>query len=559
MNAHWAYARGLTGAGGTIGIVDTGLYAAHEEFDERLHDEAVYTVLGDDTDGDGWPQYSYYKVGELDPKTAYPDAEPESNSSCQGVFCKFYEYQHGTLMSSVAVGARNEVDAHGLAYGANLIFRPSRQQGTLIGTIYYHPPGEITQPWLVSRHDIVRQVGESASVVSNSWLTGRSSFLNDSFDEVLTPRYLRHQRNERATVQTVYVWSAGNIPESAGPIVDGAAVPSLSERQIRVLTDGERGLADYVLSENEKLGLSAAQALRHAENVQESLRRRWLTVVALISIEDNPHNDVRCIENNLTDTDECALTWALLTSARCGFASDWCVAVGPSVGGVETDLRNPPNVSGRHRVKSMYTSEGAAIAGAAYNVVSGAYRSEDAQLTLGSNSVLKRLKETAKQDILNPDAKYDWDRRNVLIREEEMIRSLLLFAGSTNEQLLDLMWVTRQELNADRDGTDYEAPESPVGAEKGDRYRIFNRFSPYWATMQTGIFRDMLNRAHDSEHHRRDVLARLIRQIEWIDEQLHRLDKTKDTVTESDVRRIALTSLIGHGLVDLKAATDPAQ
>ena len=57
----------------------------------------------------------------------------------------------------------------------------------------------------------------------------------------------------------------------------------------------------------------------------------------------------------------------------------------------------------------------------------------------------------------------------------------------------------------------------------------------------------------------RDLLAQLIRQVEWIDEQLRRLERTKLTVTDAEVRRITITSMIGHGLIDLKAATDPAR
>ena len=57
----------------------------------------------------------------------------------------------------------------------------------------------------------------------------------------------------------------------------------------------------------------------------------------------------------------------------------------------------------------------------------------------------------------------------------------------------------------------------------------------------------------------RDLLAQLVRQVEWIDEQLRRRARTKSTVTNADVRRITITSMIGHGLIDLKTATDPAR
>ena len=179
LNAHWAYARGVDGSGEATGMVDTGLFAAQEEFAGQLHDETVYTVIADDTDGDGLPEYSFFKVGEKDPATAYPEVAPEPNDGCLGVQCKFYNYHHGTLMASLAAGAPNGKGARGSAFGTKLVFRPMRQHGTLIGVRYYHPPGAITQPHLVSRHQIVRRVGDIAPVVSNSWLSGNSAYWAD--------------------------------------------------------------------------------------------------------------------------------------------------------------------------------------------------------------------------------------------------------------------------------------------------------------------------------------------------------------------------------------------
>ena len=184
MNAHWAYARGVDGSGETTGMVDTGLYAAHQEFAGRLHDETVYTVVRDvSTDPRFNDHYTEYpKVGEKDPATAYPYVSPDPNVNCQGVFCRFHQYNHGTLMASLAVGARNGAGAHGMASGAELFFRPFRQYGPnmTIGAIYYHPPGGIVWPWLVSYHQIVRQVGDLAPIVSNAWLTGSLDVLDRS-------------------------------------------------------------------------------------------------------------------------------------------------------------------------------------------------------------------------------------------------------------------------------------------------------------------------------------------------------------------------------------------
>ena len=566
MNAHWAHARGFTGNGEIIGMVDTGLFAAHHDFSNQLHDETVFTVIDDDNNGDGHPDYSYFKIRDADPAETYPtDVQPDHNQGCLGVFCKFYYYFHGTYMASLAIGRVNGIISMGLAYESQLYFEPMYQQGTLRGFIYYHPPGTIVQPHIASRHQIVRDVGNVASVVSNSWLTGTSSFQKEPYDykfpfhQVLTPRYVEYQRHRHATNQSLILFSAGNRPLAAGPLVDGAVVPSLSERQVRALTDGDQGLADLLLTPNERNGLSAAAALREAQLRQDALKRRWLTVVAPADYQQSSnYKHVLCIDGKRTDAADCAVNWVMNNSSRCGFASDWCVAVGPSAGGVYLDEKNPPPRTGRYIATEINTSEATALAASALGLLLEAYRDEKGTLTVGTNAVLKRLKTTAKSDFFDPEAKQEWDQRNTLIREEEMIRSLILYAGASDDDLRELMRVTRLELNSSEEDP-YTAPESSFGAETIDRYRIFNRFVHYWATMQTGEFQKLLNAAHDNEAHRRDLLAQLIRQIEWIDTQLLRLGKTKDEVTDEDVRKIALTSLVGHGMIDLRAATEPLQ
>ena len=97
------------------------------------------------------------------------------------------------------------------------------------------------------------------------------------------------------------------------------------------------------------------------------------------------------------------------------------------------------------------------------------------------------------------------------------------------------------------------------------RFRVLTRLiaqSAYWREIDTfppylKRVRALLRQADRSRAGADDLLARLIRQVEWIDEQLRRMRKSPDTVTDQDIRRLAVTSLVGHGFVDLKAATDP--
>ena len=456
------------------------------------------------------------------------------------------------------MGARNDAGAHGMAFGAKLFFRPFRQYAfnPTIGVLRYHPPGDIVSRHRVSYHQIARQVGDLALIVSNSWLTGDSTFRADPavrdawpFHEVLTPRYVRYQRDRAATDQALMLWSAGNRPLSAGPFVDGAAVPSVSERQLRALSDGERGLADLLLTDEERAGISAAEALRRAERALKALKRRWLAVVAVADAEDTParwREHVDCALSASAGDGHCAVDW-IIGSSRCGYASDWCVAAGPTWGGVNTDFVEQPRPTGLYSLEPYRTSEAAAAASGALAVLLQAYRGADGRLTVPTSTVLERLGDTARRDIFDPTARRGPDSRNELLREEDMIRALIRYAGSSDRDLRDLIATARAELNG----------SPPAGGGAADRLWILNRLVDYQVTIDTGAIRNMLNAASGDQTRANDLLAQLIRQIEWIDEQLRRRGRSKNTATDDDVREIAITSLIGHGLIDLKAATAP--
>ena len=555
-------------------MVDTGLYAAHEEFAGRLHDETVYTVVYDLVANAYYNNYEsdYFKVGQRAPATAYPDyLSPDPNPYCQGIGCRYYQYNHGSLMASLAVGSRNDADAHGVAFGATLFFRPFRQyvQNLTIGALYYHPPGDIVWRHLISYHQVARQVGNLAPIVANSWLTGNSTFLVDPgysddyhpFHLVLPHRYVRYQRDRRAAEQAVLLWSAGNRPRSGGPWTDGAAVPSVSERQLRALSDGETGLADLLLSDEERTGLSADEALRRAEATLSALRRRWLAVAAVVDAENSrerwrEHADCAAsAQTNATTlrSGECAPDWTLAASSHCGFASDWCVGVGPTWGGVKINMAEPPEPTGSYSLEPFRTSEAAASASGALAVLLQAYRDGEGRLTVPPSLALKRLSATARRDFLDPSASRGPDSRNELLREEDLIRSLIRYAGASDDDLRALIDKAREELNGTATDGGGTVPNSD------DRLLVLNRFVDYEANIDTDEIRNMLNDAQGDAARTNDLLAQLIRQIEWIDAQLLRRGLDKSTATDRDVRDIAITSLVGHGMIDLKAATDPNQ
>ena len=309
------------------------------------------------------------------------------------------------------------------------------------------------------------------------------------------------------------------------------------------------------MTDEERAGLSAAEALRRAEGALEALKRRWLAVVAVVDHESSwerwqEHAD--CASSAATDASaaagECAVDWAIAASSRCGYASDWCIAAGPTWGGVKTSFVEQPQPTGFHsRPEPFRTSEAVSAASGALAVLMQAYRGADGRLTVPTSTVLERLGDTARRDIFDPAARRGPDSRNELLREEDMIRALIRYAGSSDRDLRELIATARAELN----GT------PPAGGAAADRLWILNRLVDYQTKIDIGEIRKMLNAAAGNAARANDLLAQLIRQIEWIDEQLRRRGRSKATATTDDVRQIAITSLIGHGLIDLEAATNP--
>ena len=615
MNAHWAYARGLTGAGETIGMVDSGLYAAHEEFAGALHPETIYTVISDGETDPNVPRFSYIRVADRDPAGAYPPVQEDTSPECVGSnfrrCSKFLDYGHGTGMASTAAARQNGRHAHGMAFDARLLFRPYQEWESGPGArpgvttvIQYHGPWDRPaqgESW----HDRVRKIGDLAPVVSNSWLTGDSRFhvyLPEGIDPEgyfpfysrIGPRYAGWQADRDAGERAILVWSAGNRPITGGPLVDGAALPSITERQIRAATGGETGLADVLLRPADRRGLSAEEARRRAETLVAQWKARWLTTVAVQDTEELTYTPAQlsrlkgCAAGSRRGP-QCAVDYVMTSSSRCGFASDWCVAVGSTYGSVGPLAFRPPNPTGNFYVLEYATSPAAATANGALGLLLQAYRSPGGALTVGTDGVLARLKSTANPDIFDPRSAQDRDGRHLVDHEEEQVRALIAVAGATDDELLALIRTARSDfagllagvpLTQEEDGSPFSSAQRAAVARaraslseaQWTRYHVLNRvadwYTLHWRTVDP--FPPQLARvqrllaesdpaAFGSDAAERDLLARLVRQVEWIDEQLARLGRTKSGVTDAEVRRITVTSMIGHGLIDLKAATDPAR
>ena len=608
MNAHWAYARGVTGDGETIAMTDSGLYAAHVDFRGQLHDETVYTVISDDADGDGWHSH-HHKVGDLAPETAYPPVTRETREPCfsTGRQCsKFDDYGHGTGMAALAVAARDSGTAHlagathGLAFNAKLRFLPALRQ-----SFWYHFPDGRFRGW-VTRHDLVRNLGNVAPVVSNAWLTHRSNFVLDGYPPdgylpffwALAPNYAGYQSERDVGERAVLVWSACNVPSTDGPKCGDAALPSLTERQLRAATGGATGLADVVLTAEQRNALSSAEALRQAEAIVAAWRKHWLAVTSVNDADFDLHSP-RPVDCALMDSlrqrgaEECAVDYTMINTSRCGFASDWCVAAGSAYASLQVSPGGRvPDPEKGYVVVEYRTSPASAAAGAAFGLLLQAYRGANDVLTVGTHKVLERLKLTANADIFDYRAAHSPDGRSLVQIEEEQIRALIGIAGATDGELRDVITAARADfasllpeiapgdLDKEESGGSFTSEERRLIAAAKDglssaqmeRFQILSRvsdyFSSHWRRIDTFApqlrrIKKLLDETEPSDPantaRANDLLARLIRQVEWIDEQLRRIDRTKHSVTGEEVRRITVTSMIGHGLIDLKAATDPAR
>ena len=279
------------------------------------------------------------------------------------------------------------------------------------------------------------------------------------------------------------------------------------------------------------------------------------------------------------------------TASRCGFASDWCIAAGTAWGGVFLNLWQPPEDQDDYFLDAYRSSEASAGAAGALGLTLQAYRGADGTLMVPTRDVLKRLKATANANVFDYGARHTFDGRNLLQIEEELIRSLIQYAGATDDELQSLVDTAKEELadllpgipdhrlshqeTHDRYRNPFTSTERnqiadakrSLSEEQWARFRMLNRLvqlSLFWEEIdilppQLQRVRALLRESEVSKERANDLLARLIRQVEWIDEQLRRRGKTQRTVTNAEIRQITVTSMIGHGLIDLKAATDPAR
>ncbi len=239
VNAHYAYARGASGEGITIGIIDDGIDSDHPALAGKIHPESFYA--------DGY-----------DPDFSACDAR-SADGSCldEGPF-------HGTYVAGIMAGRRNEnvdavagdsLTAHGVAFDAELF-----SVGIpLSDAPDFYEPVEPTglgayDPGLA---DLIESVPAAVTVLNLSiGLPGNIEAYSETDLRAALPRVIEvmAQAETPAADRTIYVWAAGNAQGEMHPdgtleeaasveVMPGLAarIPELRGHSLTVVATGPAG------------------------------------------------------------------------------------------------------------------------------------------------------------------------------------------------------------------------------------------------------------------------------------------------------------------------------
>ncbi len=209
VNAQYAYARGATGLGVTIGMVDNGVDTSHPEFSGRK-------ILSSSRYQSGYsPDFT-----SCSPRDATTGRCPTTSLPT-----------HGTRVGSVMVANRNlgsnPISMHGVAFNSRLYFE-GIQLGSGGGTIRYSKaPLNLADPSATDDFyaGIARRMNNQVSVVNLSFNYNVSIVGSDaSHLSSVIPNTLAQirQASRRPAERTVYVWSAGNAGRETDPQISGS-------------------------------------------------------------------------------------------------------------------------------------------------------------------------------------------------------------------------------------------------------------------------------------------------------------------------------------------------
>ena len=222
VKAHHAYARGATGEGVTLGIVDSGVDPSHPKFEGKLESSNV----------EGYA----------------PDFDTCDNRASDGACLSLVG--HGTFVAGIMAasrrttphpGAASASAIHGVAFDADVISVGFRDAGEILEDILGENP---TPEQIRNLPDLLQGIEsdlERQFASAFERLNGRVTAVNASFGlpgniedfdaEALRERFPNvieaiGQADTPAAERTVYVWAAGNSNGEVNP--DGSVVSATS-------------------------------------------------------------------------------------------------------------------------------------------------------------------------------------------------------------------------------------------------------------------------------------------------------------------------------------------
>ena len=244
VNAHYAYARGATGEGVTIGIIDSGIDAGHIKFDGKVLPES-YNVAGYN------PDYSFCAMREADGSCTFEGGPPSHGTLVGGVMA-------ANRQTDATNGTGSEFAVHGIAFNAKLFS---------VGIPFsdppdYYDPIDLSLPGFLSSTDlefaeISNRLNPSVTAINLSFgYFGNIEDYSETEIRGALPRTLEAiaQAATPASERTIYVWAAGNArgevhfdgtiePATSVEIVAGLPVriPELRGHSVAVVATDQNG------------------------------------------------------------------------------------------------------------------------------------------------------------------------------------------------------------------------------------------------------------------------------------------------------------------------------